>query len=281
MIGLSSGASATAELVDGWAIAVHELGHKYGAHQALSNINFVARYGRLSCLLGPNGAGKSTLVHCMVGMLNPTEGVVKVSGGSARDRIGFVYDDLPLPLSLTGAEVLALLKATHARWDGGLIDQLTEVLGMGSAMGRLLGTYSHGMKRKLQLIAALGHRPAIWVLDEPFRGIDPVATAILRSLIKQFLNDGGAVIPATHDLLAAERVADDVVVIADGRIVRAGTVPELVLPGTSLQDVYLAATGLEVEVDKAVDEICALDLSADGRRARASEEERCPSRDPR
>lgn len=142
----------------------------YGSHQVLSNVNLVARYGRLTCLLGPNGAGKSTLVHCMVGMLKPTEGVIKVSGGNSRDRTGFVYDDLPLPLSLTGAEILTLLRATHARWDG------------------------------LQLIAALGHRPAIWVLDEPFRGIDPVATAIVRSLIRQFLNDDGAVILAVDDI---------------------------------------------------------------------------------
>jgi ABC-2 type transport system ATP-binding protein len=249
--------------VDGWAVAIHGLFYSYGRHQVLFDVDLVARCGRLTCLLGPNGAGKTTLVHCLVGMLAPNAGVIELPAGeSRRDRFGFVYDDLPLPLSLTGAEVLALLKATHSTWDDALVSDLVDVLGLAPAMNRLLATYSHGMKRKVQLIASLGHRPSIWVLDEPFRGLDPVATAVLGVLIRQFKADDGAVILATHDLLAAERIADDVAIIASGRVVRAGTVAELVGPSASLQDVYLESTGLIADVETATEAIRSLDLAA-------------------
>ena len=248
-------------------IRIDRVSHRYGSHAALTDVRARVAPGRITCLLGPNGAGKSTLVHCIVGLITPTEGTVTVDGEIAGSRnaceeIGFVYDDLPLPVNLTGREALALLQASHREWDVSLVDQLTDLLGLGEALDRLVAEYSHGMKRKLQVIGSLGHRPTVWVLDEPFRGLDPVATSVLSHLITEFARTGTVLI-ATHDLLRAQQLAADVLVVDGGRLVGAGPLEEVLDGEADLSRRYLVLTGLDTVVERTKGDIADLRLARD------------------
>jgi ABC-2 type transport system ATP-binding protein len=250
---------------DATVVARH-LVHRYAKHVAVDDVSFGVRPGRVTCLLGPNGAGKSTLIHCIVGLISPNEGSVHVGEAlcgsrAAAGQLGFVHDDLPLPLTLTGNEVLRLLSCAHELWDVGLEQDLVELLGLVPAMDKMVGQYSHGMKRKLQVIASLGHRPSVWVLDEPFRGLDPVATATLTQLIQGFAAQGGTVLIATHDLVASEQLCDDVIVVSAGRVAAAGSLAEVTRGHTrTLQETYLASTGLAQHVAQTRRAVAALDL---------------------
>jgi ABC-type multidrug transport system ATPase subunit len=248
-------------------IRIDRVSHHYGSHAALTDVRARVAAGRITCLLGPNGAGKSTLVHCIVGLITPTEGTITVDGETAGSRnaceqIGFVYDDLPLPVNLTGREALALLQSSHREWDVALVDQLTDLLGLGDALDRLVAEYSHGMKRKLQVIGSLGHRPTVWVLDEPFRGLDPVATSVLSHLITEFAR-AGTVLIATHDLLRAQQLADDVLVVDGGRLVGAGPLDHVLDGEVDLSRRYLVLTGLDAVVERTKGDIADLHLARD------------------
>ncbi|MYW05326.1 ABC transporter ATP-binding protein [Streptomyces sp. SID3343] len=250
----------------GVGVEIRGVSHWYGRHRALIDVDLDILAGRITCLLGPNGAGKSTLVHGIVDMVRPSEGSIRVGGlapaeAAAAALIGFVYDDLPLPHALTGREALRLLAATHARWDQPLVDELVDLLGLDAAIDRPIGAYSHGMKRKLQIVASLGQRPALWVLDEPLRGLDPVAATVLTALLHRFVETDGTVLVATHDLLAAEVIGDDIAIVCAGRLVRFGALDTLRAeqPG-GLTELYLSAAGLTDEVAVARTRIGALGL---------------------
>ncbi|OFE17220.1 hypothetical protein BA895_17375 [Humibacillus sp. DSM 29435] len=248
-------------------IRIDRVSHHYGSHAALTDVRACVAPGRITCLLGPNGAGKSTLVHAVVGLITPTQGTIVVGGEVAGSRnacqsIGFVYDDLPLPVNLTGREALDLLQSSHRRWDDEMVDRLTRLLGLDVALDRLVAEYSHGMKRKLQVIGSLGHRPTVWVLDEPFRGLDPVATSVLSHLITEFAR-AGTVLIATHDLLRAQQMADDVLVVDGGRVVGAGSLHDVLNGESDLAVRYLALTGLDIMVERTRADIAALDLAGE------------------
>jgi ABC-2 type transport system ATP-binding protein len=248
-------------------IRIDRVSHRYGSHAALTDIRARVAPGRITCLLGPNGAGKSTLVHCIVGLITPAQGTITVDGEIAGSRnaceeIGFVYDDLPLPVNLTGREALDLLQSSHRDWDLELVDRLTDLLGLGAALDRLVAEYSHGMKRKLQVIGSLGHRPTVWVLDEPFRGLDPVATSVLSHLITEFARTGTVLI-ATHDLLRAQQLAADVLVVDGGRLVGAGPLEEVLDGDVDLSSRYLVLTGLDAVVERTKADIADLHLARD------------------
>ena len=248
-------------------IRIDRVSHRYGSHAALTDVRACVAPGRITCLLGPNGAGKSTLVHGIVGLITPTEGTITVAGELAGSRnacqsIGFVYDDLPLPVNLTGRESLDLLQSSHRQWDVELVERLTRLLGLDQSLDRLVAEYSHGMKRKLQVIGSLGHRPLVWVLDEPFRGLDPVATSVLSHLIAEFARTGTVLI-ATHDLLRAQQMADDVLVVDAGAVVGAGSLHDVLDGESDLAVRYLRLTGLDLVVECTRADIAALDLAGE------------------
>lgn len=248
-------------------IHIDQVSHRYGGHAALTDVSARVAPGRVTCLLGPNGAGKSTLVHAIVGLITPSSGAITVNGEPAGSRsacqaIGFVYDDLPLPLNLTGREALDLLRSSHRRWDVPMVERLTELLGLTDALDRLVAEYSHGMKRKLQVIGSLGHRPGVWMLDEPFRGLDPVATSIISGLVTEFARRGTVLI-ATHDLLRAQHLADDVLIVDGGRVVGSGSLEGVLSGERDLGERYLRLTGLDRLVEHTRSQIEALSLSGE------------------
>jgi ABC-2 type transport system ATP-binding protein len=233
------------------SLAVDQVSKRFRDLWAVDRVSFRVRPGETFGLLGPNGSGKSTTLHMVTGLLRPTSGAIRLCGvavGSKESRrhLGFAPDDLPLPVALTGEEYLAL----HRRLRGEESDRadlaIAEALGLAGHLDKLLGEYSHGMKRKLQLTAALSHRPNLLVLDEPYRGLDPESSALLRSTLNVFTSRGGSVVVATHDMLRAELGCDEVAILHRGRVAVVGA-PELLCAQfgvAGLEEVFLISTGI-------------------------------------
>lgn len=225
---------------------------RYGKQLALSDFTIRLEAGKTYGLLGPNGSGKTTGLHIITGLVTPTEGSVHIAGvpiaeKRSRDLFGFAPDDLPLPVALTGQEYLNFHHAMRRRQDGARACELADIFDLTGDLDKQVGQYSHGMRRKLQVIAALSHEPQVAILDEPFRGLDPDAAAVLRSVLAGFSRSGRTVLIATHDLLRAERECDEVTILSQGRIVAAGT-PQALIEGreecSNLEELFLAVTGL-------------------------------------
>lgn len=230
---------------------------RYGRATAASEVSLTVKAGQVHGLLGPNGSGKSTILHVLTGLLRADEGSVfvgelPIDEKASRASMGFAPDDLPLPGALTGREYIDLHDSMRSRHDLDAALVLAAGLGLGDDLDKQIGQYSHGMKRKIQVIAALMHRPAVLVLDEPFRGLDPDAAAVLRHLIVSFTGGGGGVLVATHDMLRAERDCDRVTILDHGSVVATGAPRDLVesTPGAStLEDVFLTVTGRRQQND--------------------------------
>lgn len=223
----------------------------YGRHRVLDTVSLTIQPGAIHGLLGPNGSGKTTCLHIVTGLVPADEGAVRIGGidvarKESRHLFGFAPDDLPLPGALTGREFLRFHDALRARDDSVRAGEFAELLGIGESLDRPVAEYSHGMQRKLQVIAAVMHEPDVLILDEPFRGLDPEAAATLRAMIIAFARSGRSALIATHDMLRAERDCDAVTILAAGRTVAAGAPRDLIdeHPATSsLEDVFLHVTG--------------------------------------
>ena len=233
-------------------LTVVDLTKKYGQFTAARKINFSVAGGSIVGLLGPNGSGKSSVLHCVTGVIGVTSGAIIINGhphqtAAAKAMLGFVPDDLALPTNLTGAEYLDLIRRLQPSCDRSLMAELLDLLGLTGALGKLVAEYSHGMKRKMQMVAAMSHSPSLLILDEPFRGLDPEAHLILRTLIDSFVATGGGALVATHDMAEAQAYCDEISIFADGEIAAAGTPAALMAEyeRSSLEEVFLAAAGIE------------------------------------
>jgi len=238
-------------------ICVDGLWKSFNGVRAVEDVSFAVQAGSIVGLLGPNGSGKSTTLHCLTGIVEPSGGGIWFDGLPRHDRrskdaFGLVPDDLPLPGSLHGSELIALNRRLRPRFELGLANDLLDLVGLRHELARPVGDYSHGMKRKLQLVIALAHRPRVLILDEPFRGLDAEAAIVLRTIIDTFRLQGGAVVVATHDLLAAEHLCDEVVILAAGCVIASGAPDTLMRrSGTvSLEQLFVQVTGL---VDRIAD----------------------------
>jgi ABC-2 type transport system ATP-binding protein len=214
-------------------ISVEALTRKYGAFTAVDHVTFTARPGRVTGFLGPNGAGKSTTLRVLVGLTAPTSGSATV--------LGRHYAELPNP----GREVGVLLDASaqHAGRSGrealtlaqrlmGLpasrVDAMLERVGLTQKEAdRRVRNYSLGMRQRLGIATALLGDPQVLVLDEPANGLDPAGIRWMRDLLRGFADEGGTVLLSSHLLHEIEVIADDLVVIGQGRIVAQGSKAEL------------------------------------------------------
>lgn len=231
-------------------LSVDQVSKRYGRTLALDRFSLAVGAREIVAIIGPNGAGKTTALKIITGLQPATEGDVRIRGRthadpSARAELGFAPDDLPPPGHLTGREFLRFHDAMRGRHDLPRALTLAEVFELAADLDRPVSDYSHGMTRKLQLIGAVMHAPALLVLDEPFRGLDAEAAASLRALLAAIRTRGTAVLVATHDLPLAERMMDRVVIISQGRIVEEGTPEEVVRSRGShnLEEAFLLATG--------------------------------------
>lgn len=228
-----------------------EVSKSYESTQVLDRFSLELRPGNVHALLGPNGSGKSTALHSITGLCKPDGGEILLEGvpiskKDSRKHFGFAPDDLPLPEMLTGKEYIEFHRSLRNSNNGEVTEALVNVFGLSAALSKQICKYSHGMRRKLQLIVALAHQPALLVLDEPFRGLDPEAAALLRTLIRAFADSDRAVLIATHDMFSAERDCDEVTVLSSGKTMASGSPNDLIADSSvgNLEELFLNLTGL-------------------------------------
>jgi len=222
----------------------------YGDKRAVDNLTLDVRDGEIFGFIGPNGAGKTTTIKTIVGMLRPDSGAVRVNGVDvqanpieAKLGIAYVPDTPDVYERLTGIQFVNFIAdAYRVPQDVRVprIAQLAEMLEMTDALGDVIESYSHGMRQKIVLIAALVHDPKAWVLDEPLVGLDPKASFALKGLMRQHADSGNTVFFSTHILEVAERLCDRVGVIVQGRLVACGTLDELrTAADSTLESIFL------------------------------------------
>ncbi|MPQ99682.1 ATP-binding cassette domain-containing protein [Modestobacter sp. I12A-02628] len=218
-------------------IAIEHLTRRYGTQLAVSDVSFTCTPGTVTGFLGPNGAGKSTTMRALCGLATPTSGTATIGGRAYRDlpnagrHVGVLLDAGAQHGGRTSREVLTL-SAMVLGVDRRRVDQVLEQVGLaGAPAGKRVGKYSLGMRQRLGLANALLGDPQVLVLDEPANGLDPAGIYWMRGLLRDFADRGGTVLLSSHLLHEVEAVADQLVVIAGGRIAARGSKAEL-LAGT-------------------------------------------------
>jgi ABC-2 type transport system ATP-binding protein len=227
--GGSSGTSPAVETID--------LVRQFGDFVAVDNLSLTLPRGSFFGFLGPNGAGKSTTIKMLTGLLAPTSGRVRVLGRDiekepleVKRRIGVVPEDLNLFERLTGAEMLAFTARMYGLGKAEIAERSPELLDLMELRDepkKLIVEYSHGMKKKLSLACALIHRPEILFLDEPFEGVDAIASRTLKDLLSRLTARGLTVFLTSHVLEIVERLCSDIAIIAQGKLLAAGSLDEL------------------------------------------------------
>jgi ABC-type multidrug transport system ATPase subunit len=220
---------------------------------AVDGLGFAVPAGEVYALLGPNGAGKTTTMRMLATLVRPDSGTIRLGGVdavaspiAARARLAYVPAEAGLPPQLTPREVVRLFAAIQGVPDGRRrADALLERLGTGSYADQPCSDLSTGMKRRVVLARALVHEPAVLLLDEPTDGLDVPGRRDVLALVREQAAAGRAVVVSSHIMVEVERVADRIGVVARGRLVAEGTVPDLLSRsgGANLDEAFLALTG--------------------------------------
>ncbi|MGZ5399805.1 MAG: ABC transporter ATP-binding protein [Nocardioides sp.] len=214
-------------------ITVEGVTKAYGDFTAVDDVSFAAQPGRITGFLGPNGAGKSTTLRVVVGLTPPQSGVARVLGRRFRDLpnpgvdVGVLLDASAQHAGRTGREVLTIAQRTMGL-PARRVEQTLDLVGLSRAeAARRLRDYSLGMRQRLGLAHALLGEPEVLILDEPANGLDPAGIRWMRDLLRGYADRGATVLLSSHLLHEIEVVADELVVIGQGRIVAAGTKADL------------------------------------------------------
>jgi ABC-2 type transport system ATP-binding protein len=224
----------------------------FGPTLALDALTLDVPAGSCFGLVGPNGSGKSTTLRSVIGLIRPDAGVIQVCGFDvvadlqrARATTGVVLDPLQLFDRLTAREFLSTMGELR-QLDPELVrdrsDQLFETLQLAGDADRQIAGYSHGMRKKTALAAAVLHRPRLLLLDEPFEGVDPVSARTMRSMLDRFRTGGGTVVFSSHVMDLVERLCDHVAVIHEGRVVATGPTDDL-RAGRRLEEAFIDVVG--------------------------------------
>jgi ABC-2 type transport system ATP-binding protein len=224
----------------------------FGETLALNQLTLDVPAGSCFGLVGPNGSGKSTTLRSVIGLVRYDSGVIEVCGHDlasdlqlARSTTGVVLDPLQLFERLTAREFLGTLGELRGL-DRDLVAersaQLLHTLQLTGDADRQIAGYSHGMRKKTSLAAALLHRPRLLLLDEPFEGVDPVSARAMRSMLDRFRAGGGTVVLSSHVMDLVERLCDHIGVIHHGQVVASGPTDEL-RDGRRLEDAFIDVVG--------------------------------------
>ncbi|GAB77693.1 ABC-2 type transport system ATP-binding protein [Austwickia chelonae] len=232
-------------------IEVEHLTKHYRGVRAVDDISFTVRPGRVVGFLGPNGAGKSTAMRCMTGLTHPTSGTVRVLGRRYVDLpnpgryVGVLLDASAQHPGRSGREILTLGAQMIGAPKGRVAEILTTVGLSDKEANRRCGGYSLGMRQRLGLAHALLGEPRVLILDEPANGLDPGGIRWMRDLLRNFADQGGAVLLSSHLLKEVEHVADDIVMIGKGKIVAQGSKAELLAAKDGKHSVQVQAVDTE------------------------------------
>jgi ABC-2 type transport system ATP-binding protein len=234
------------------AVVLRGLSKRFGDKVAVDGLDLEVPPECFFGLVGPNGAGKTTTLRMVTGLLRPDAGEIVVDGLDVRyeamavkARIGVLPEDLLLFERLTGAELLTytgLLRGLAPDLVEDRATELLEVLGLADDATTLVVDYSHGMRKKIALAAALLHGPRVLFLDEPFEAIDPVSSRIIRSVLEGAIERGATVVLSSHVMDLVERMCSHVAVMHAGRVVASGPIDD-VRRGASLEDAFVELVG--------------------------------------
>ncbi|MBQ3969560.1 MAG: ABC transporter ATP-binding protein [Clostridia bacterium] len=225
-----------------------------GKVKALDNMNFSVGKGELVGFIGPNGSGKTTTIKLLTGVLVPDKGTITVNGFDVRKEplkakasIGYIPDNPDVFLRLKGIEFLNFIGDVYkvpVDDRKKTIEELAERFELTKALDSQILSYSHGMRQKLMVIAALLHKPEVWILDEPMTGLDPKSAFELKQMMKEHTQSGKSVFFSTHVLEVAEKLCDKVVIIKKGRKLYDGTLADLEKKNKdkNLEDIFLELT---------------------------------------
>jgi ABC-2 type transport system ATP-binding protein len=240
------------------AIETHGLTRDFGQFRAVNGVDLAVPTGSFYGFLGPNGAGKSTTIKCLTGLLKPTAGSMRILGldplaepVAVKRRIGVVPEDLALFDRLTARETLTFVADVHGI-DTATATQrsadLLRLMELEGAANTLVTDFSHGMRKKLSLAAALLPAPRLLFLDEPFEGIDAVASRQIKELLVSFVARGGTIFLTSHILEIVERLSTHIGVIAKGRLVAQAPMAELREArgrGQTLEELFIGLVGAD------------------------------------
>jgi ABC-2 type transport system ATP-binding protein len=248
-------------------LEVRQLSRRFGTFTAVDSVSFAVAAGQIVGLLGPNGAGKTTLLSMLVGLLPPTTGTILLDGEELqrvpprkKSFLGFIPDSQEVIDHLTGLEYLQFLRRIYRlseeQWS--LVEEYLALLRLEEKAHHLLETYSHGQRKKLQIIAALLHQPRLLLLDEPLSGLDPEITILVKRLLRRLRERAVGVLVSTHDLLMAQDLCDEVILLHRGRVVAQGAPRSLLehYAVANLEEAFLQALGLGQQ-DEELDHVLA------------------------
>lgn len=245
-----------------WMIEADHLTKLYGDVPAVDDLSLRIPPGQIFGFLGPNGAGKTTTIRMLVGLLRPTSGSIRIAGLDmatqaleARARLAYLPDTPYLYEKLTGREFIHFVAGLYRVPPEAATRRANELLplfGLADRADDLIEGYSHGMRQKTVLVAALVHDPQVMFLDEPTVGLDPRSARLLRDVLRRLVDRGTTVFLSTHILEIAERLCNRVGIIHDGRLLIEGTVEELrqaAHQSDTLEDIFLELTGGAAEAE--------------------------------
>ena len=236
------------------AIQTHQLSRYFNDFRAVNGIDLVVERGTFYGFLGPNGAGKSTTIKMLTGLLAPSGGQISVLGRNmldpaqaleAKRRMGVIPEDLALFDNLTAREYLTFVGRIHLMSRETIrtrTDELLSILDLQNEAKKLTLEYSHGMKKKLAIAAALLPNPDLLFLDEPFEGVDAVTSRVIRDLLAGFVARGSTVFLTSHVLEIVERLCTHVGIIVKGDLVEQAPL-DAIRQGSSLEDCFLQKAG--------------------------------------
>lgn len=241
------------------AIEIHDLHKIYNGSHAVDGLSVTVPQGCFFGFLGPNGAGKTTTIKMLMGLAQPNAGTMHVLGMpmpqkslEIRKEIGLVPDDTLLFDYLTGAEYLEFvarlygLSRPRAKERG---RELLDLFQLNENRRKLIGAYSKGMRKRVAMAAALIHRPRLFLMDEPFEGVDAVGARLMKDILLEQVRHGATVFLTSHVLEVVERLCDQVAIVNRGKIVVQGTMAELrqqAAEGVStLEDIFVSLVGAE------------------------------------
>ena len=229
-------------------LRIEHLTKKYGEKKAVDDLSLHIEKGEIYGFIGHNGAGKTTTIKSVVGILDFDEGEIFIDGKSVKKDsleckkvIAYIPDNPDLYEFMSGLQYLNFISdifGVEEKDRKERIEKYSTAFEIKDDLASPISSYSHGMKQKLAIISALVHDPKLIIMDEPFVGLDPIASHLLKDIMREKCNEGGAIFFSTHVLEVAEKLCDKIAIIKGGKLIKSGTMEE-VKGDSSLESVFL------------------------------------------
>jgi ABC-2 type transport system ATP-binding protein len=236
-------------------IRINDVSKTYAKSQvkAVDGINLEVKSGEIFGFLGPNGAGKSTTIKMLTGILTPDSGTIQIADVNtaddpvlAKSKVGYVPDNHETYDTLKGIEYLNFIGTMFGMDAAALKDNIEKyaaLFNMTDALGSLISSYSHGMKQKIMVIAALIHDPEVWILDEPLTGLDPQSAFQIKTIMRERADAGKTVFFSSHVIDVVEKVCDRIAIINNGKIIAVDTLDNIRQSNNvTLEQIFLSLT---------------------------------------